>query len=45
MLLEPCDCKVAGFFVGPQGRRAAGFYLYACDLVVDWLLDLCNHGS
>ena len=41
----PCDCKVAGFFVGPQGRKVAEFSLYTCDLVVDWLLDLCNHGG
>jgi len=41
MLLGPVTAKSQGFLLG---RRAAEFSLYICDLVVDWLLDLCNHG-
>ena len=39
MLLEPCDCKVAGFFHGAAGPQRPIFIYLTCDLVVARLLD------
>jgi hypothetical protein len=39
MLLEPCDCKVAGFFHGAAGPQRLIFFCLTCDLVVASLLD------
>ena len=39
MLLEPCDCKVAGFFNGAAGPQRLIFIYLTCDLVVASLLD------